>query len=488
MIRTQTVDEIEDLVKHSDDKRYEIAMELKEGNYLKCDRKSIRTIASYYFSIVNGGLQRNRCKLAELWLKMGYRVIVLTDFEPSPDDYYLPPEIERVMVPDYRKFTSDNYRERAAAFQKIIREYQIDLVVYHAWLLDIMLWDEIAIKSTGCAFVASTHNVFSLPVFEGWRSFRNVIAPYILADAVVTQNSASTEFWYSYNSNVHTVINRLPEEPENWGASKCDNHEVVWVGRIAKEKNPFDLIKIMIIVKDVVPDVHLHVIGSGKDKSYYDSFISEIQNNKLENTILVHGFHKEVHAFYQNASILLLTSSYEGYCNTLQEGLLAGLPVVMYKLPYLTLTEDNPAIIQVGMNDTVAIAASLIELLQDAKRCKELGKEARNYILRFADYDYENKWREIFEIPSSPSAISEKNIEALMVHTLVDHHDIGVRRLKKESAEKDLIINTQMSQIKRQRAELAKYDRRLVRLALKINHAKDVIKEKGMKALCRRKT
>ena len=486
MSNNQIFEDIASEMKHNNDRRYEFALELRKRNLLNCDRKNIKTIASYYFSIVNGGLQRNRCKLAELWLKMGYKVIVLTDFEPTPDDYDLPPEIERVMVPDYRKVTPDNYGERAAAFQKIIRDYQVDLVVYHAWLLDFMLWDEIAIKSTGCAFAASTHNIFSLPLFEGWTSFRNIIAPYIIADAVITQNKVSTEFWRSYNANVHTVMNRLPDSPDKWCASRCDNHEIVWVGRIAKEKNPFDLIRIMEIVKDAVPDARLHVVGSGKDKAYYDSFITEIRKINLENVIITHGFQKEVHTFYQNASIMLLTSSYESYCNSLQEGLLAGLPVVMYSLPYLTLTEGNPGIIQVGMNDTAAIAESVIGLLRDDEKRRKSGEEARNFILRFAEYDYEKIWREIFDIHQAETSVPENSAERMMVHTFVDHHEIGIRKLKRECAEKDNVIKKQMTEIKKQKAELAAYDRKLVRLALQITHWKDAVREKGLKGLWRK--
>lgn len=479
------VDDISFMMENSGDSRYEIAIDLKKDDRFKCTRQTIKTIASYYYSIVNGGLQRNRCKLAELWVEMGYRVIVLTDFAPGPDDYYLPPEIERVMVPDYRKITSENYKERAEAFQKIIREYQVDLVVYHAWLQELMLWDEIVIKSTGCAFVASTHNIFSLPVFEGWGHYKNIIAPYLSADAVVTQNEASTEFWRNFNTNVHTVRNRLPDSIDQWNVSDCDNHEIVWVGRIAKEKNPFDLIEIMKIVKAAIPDAHLHVVGSGKDKAYFDSFISEIQKNNLEDRIIIHGFQKDVHGFYRKASVLLITSSYESYCNTLQEGLLTGLPVVMYSLPYLTLVEDNPGILQAKLNDTDSMASILIELLNDDERRKKLGRKSREFLLRHADYDYESKWREIFDISGALCLLPEK-AETQMLHTFVEHYDFGVRKLKKEMADKDDMIKKQSLKIKEQtsdilgyKAVIKKYDRKLVRAALKICRFWDKAKEKA---------
>ena len=59
---------------------------------------------------------------------------------------------------------------------------------------------------------------------------------------------------------------------------------------------------------------------------------------ELEDSVILHGFHKDVKPFYQKVSLFLSTSAYEGYQLTLQESKIAGLPCVTYEMPYLTLS------------------------------------------------------------------------------------------------------------------------------------------------------
>jgi glycosyltransferase involved in cell wall biosynthesis len=47
------------------------------------------------------------------------------------------------------------------------------------------------------------------------------------------------------------------------------------------------------------------------------------------------GFKLNVEDFYQNSSVLMLTSQFEGYPMVVAEALSHGLPVVSFEMPYL---------------------------------------------------------------------------------------------------------------------------------------------------------
>ena len=64
-------------------------------------------------------------QLIPLWCSMGYEVVLLTDEEPSAEDYELPAGVKRLVLPNCAGIRSGNYEARAEMLEKIIEEEQI---------------------------------------------------------------------------------------------------------------------------------------------------------------------------------------------------------------------------------------------------------------------------------------------------------------------------------------------------------------------------
>ena len=412
---------------------YSLSKQLKGAASLKYDNHPVKTIGVYYHSIVNGGVQRVLCNLVSLWRTMGYEVLVLTDFQPDANDYPLPKEVHRIVIPDYRTISRKNYGKRAKAIARVIRDNHIDLVVSHAWVLDILFWDQLLVKSLGAACIIHCHSVFTINLLNTWIEQKSIVAPYYLADAVITLSDVDRQFWLHFNNNVYTVINPFTDDIQEWPISSCQGKDILWVGRIADEKCPFDLLDIIEEVQKTIPGARLHIVGASKEPGYFELFQTEIIARHLEGSIILHGFHKDVKPFYRKASLLLLTSKYEGYALTLQESLLAGLPVVAYELPFLTLIRGNPGVMSVRQRDIAGAARAIIALLQDDCMRKELGKASRRFIEQFKDYDFEGTWKQIFESFFEIHNATVTEDERLMMETMVDHLDVGVLKLKDEA-------------------------------------------------------
>ena len=105
---------------------------------------------------------------------------------------------------------------------------------------------------------------------------------------------------------------------------------------------------------------------------------------------------------------------------TLTESKMAGLPCVMYELPYLTLCEGNRGILPVPQHDTKAAAKAIIRLLQDDAFCEQCGKEARAHIEELAQFDFQKKWREIFESVETGRAEPVSTAEKRMMDMLIE--------------------------------------------------------------------
>lgn len=438
---------------------YALAKQLMKAESLKFSPRAIKTIAAYYIRISNGGVQRVLCALCALWVRMGYSVIVLTDEPKTEKDYPLPENVKRVQVPDFIRSTGDKYAERGKALNRIIQENHIDAVVYHAWQLELMLWDELVIKASGAAFIAHCHNVFSVELLSPWKGQKNLTAPYLLADAVVTLSEVDRRYWSHFNPNVFVVINPFTDSDAVWDVSKCDNHELLWLGRLSPEKRPQDAVQIFRLALNEVPDARLHIVGSSADGKYEKELGHLIAELELGENVVLHGFQKNVRPYYHDSSVFIMTSQYEGYPLTLQESMMAGVPVVMYELPFLTLVQNNPGIIAVKQDGVQEAAQSVVELLKNDELRKQKGCEARAYIDSLRAYDFEDTWTAIFRSTSQPHIQTVDHDECTMLETLLLHNDIGQNRFGDDA----LYVG-----------------RKMVRTAIKLTKLKDCIHDNGV--------
>jgi len=450
---------------YAGDSAYSLSSVIKNAEVLQFDRREIKTIGVYYYSIVNGGLERVLCTLAKLWTTMGYKVVVFTDTYPDQNDYALPPSVERIVIPGCMTNDIELYKKHAAALYEALRNVKIDLFVYHAWISRNIFWDGLIIKSSGAAFIPHCHSTFGILFQQEWPDMTNILSAYIIADAVVALSEMDMEFWKNFNQNVWKVQNPFFSEPAQWKASDCNNHDIVWVGRISGEKNPEELIQIIDLIREKVPDAKLNIVGGG-DSEYIDKIKHMIDERNLSNHVTLHGFQKNVMPFYQTSSVFLLTSEYEGFPLALQESMMAGIPTVMYELPYLTLVKDNPAVISVKQHSVRDAAEAITALLRNDETRKELGSKARDFIESMSQYDYEKVWDEIFS--STRKEHEEKSAEdLLMMQFIISNHGA----------------------LTRTKAEGIRYsDRKVAKMAFLFLKALDTYRYKGMKYILNKGT
>ena len=105
---------------------------------------------------------------------------------------------------------------------------------------------------------------------------------------------------------------------------KCD---IIFVGRLIREKNVDMLIEAVVHVKRSMPDVKCHIIGDGPEKERLAWFAA---GKGLSDNIRFYGFmeHDEVIARMKSCKVLALPSVREGFGMVVIESFACGLPVV----------------------------------------------------------------------------------------------------------------------------------------------------------------
>ncbi len=232
------------------------------------------------------------------------------------------------------------------------------------------------------------------------------------------------------------TINPVHENLQEWKQDHLiEKHDILWLARLHPMKNPLELIPIMKDVLEEVPDAILHIVGKSTDGKIEERLTLKIKEEGLDGHVILEGFSTDVKHWYLSSRIFLMTSSTEGYSLTLEESKMAGLPCVMYELPYLTLCEGNRGILAVPQHDTKAAAKAIIRLLQDDAFCEQCGKEARAHIEELAQFDFQKKWRDIFESVEKGHSETVTETEKRMMDMLVGEYMKENDRATKAEAE-----------------------------------------------------
>lgn len=120
----------------------------------------------------------------------------------------------------------------------------------------------------------------------------------------------------------------------------ADEHIILYLGRISKEKNLSELLDIMPEYMELHQDVRFLIVGDGPDKENIRQKVSELN---LENRIIFTGEQPwdTISLFYHMGDVFVSASQSETQGLTYIEAMAAGLPVVAKKDPCLENILDD---------------------------------------------------------------------------------------------------------------------------------------------------
>lgn len=145
-----------------------------------------------------------------------------------------------------------------------------------------------------------------------------------------------------------------------------EKSDLIYVGRLSKEKNPIEYIEIVKKIKELIPNIRCFMIGDGEQK---DLCIKKIKQYNLENTIKMYGFVENPYVILKNAKIACTTSKWEGFGLAVIEALALGVPVVVENVGNLSeIVNDQCGYVVNGEEEFVKKVLELI-------KCKNLRTE-----------------------------------------------------------------------------------------------------------------
>lgn len=173
-----------------------------------------------------------------------------------------------------------------------------------------------------------------------WRSRRNLLATYPLADVLVGVSDgvcdglrellgdSTPPIRRIYSPiNVDGILAQAREEPSHPWFRERSGKLLVSVGRLSRMKDQGTMLRALALLP---PDYRLVIFGEGKRRSELEALVSELG---LGDRVDFPGHTANPFAHVARADLFVLSSSFEGFCNALLEALMVGTPGVSTDCP-----------------------------------------------------------------------------------------------------------------------------------------------------------
>ena len=411
---------------------------------LKQHPRKIKTVALYFRSLVNGGAQRviavlaNRLAEYEQGGGHPYRVIVVTDEEPQKDDYPLSPRVIRYELPSYQECEED-FTPRMEALTRLFETYSVDIFINSMWDYLCSFWDMLCTKLNPShpAYFFHAHNCFVCLWSKPENSVMEMFDDYALSDGIITLSEADRTYWSAVNPCVCHIPNPCFISETKKNERSAGSGTILLLARMAWQKRPLEILRIMEYVVQEIPDVRCRIVGGG-NANLLTKLGTRIQETGLGNNVMLEGFHTDVEPYYAESDVFVLTSEFEGFALTLFESAAHGIPTVTYELPYLSYYDEIDGWDCVPQMDAAAAARRIITILQDREEWEKRSATLYETFQRFNAHDILKAWISFFNQWETGVFPPKKDVSGNMFQMMFleagKFHTSGMKKLLDEKS------------------------------------------------------
>ena len=335
------------------------------------------------------GIERVACHLANLLVeKLDYQVSIITrDIENTEVAYPLNSTIT------IKNLIGNNF----IFYKKIqyyIDEYNPNYIIVHNMGKLTLLCS--FLKKRNSKIISLEHISFNSR--SRWIRWISKLL-YSKLDKVITLTQNDMLNYQSWVKECYTIYNISPFNPISTSINinkLITNKKIIAIGRLTYQKNFEALLSAWKIIQDKIDDWSLEIYGVGEE---YQFLRNIIDTNKLKNVKLM-GLTNQIEKIYQQASIFVMSSRYEGLPMVLIEAQTFGLPIIAFDCPYgpSEIINHNKNGYLVTNQNIERLASYILNLAQQPNKIISFSKQALKDSERFQEKNILKLWQyEIFE-------------------------------------------------------------------------------------------
>ncbi len=263
-------------------------------------------------------------------------------------------------------------RFAAAELKEIVREYRPDIIHAHDFSASVL--------SVCCGgktrIISHLHN--NPPWIMRWniKSVLYLLIRSKLSRILLVSEAIQNEAVFLGKRDRKIVLMGNPVDDayirrmaESYAA---DNYDILFLGRLTRQKNPQRFIRIIREIRRQGTDVKAVMAGAGDLAGECRQLIKE---SGLENNITLAGFCENPYPYIKHSRMLLITSDWEGYGLVAVEALILNVPVIAYRAGGLTAVLSRYP--EALCDSEQEICDKAIKLLKDRKYYDEF----KNHII-----------------------------------------------------------------------------------------------------------
>lgn len=319
-------------------------------------------------SLGGGGAERVTIALGNYFCEKGYEVNFIV-FSKANNNYDLNQKINCYFLPE-----NNNKRIiflRISLLKKFLKEQSPDYVISLGLGYQYLLLGNLLNKYR---FILSERN--APQYYYKWYEKIYVKYCYRKAYTVVFQTKEARDYFGKSIYNKSTIIANPITSNLPLPYKGLRKKTIVAVSRLCKQKNIFMLLQSFKRVLNVYPEYNLEIYGKGEQKEKLEKYAEQLRINKK---VRFMGQKEDVHSLIVDSALFVSSSDYEGMSNSMLEAMAIGLPVICTNCPIggaamVIRNGVNGILTKVG--DEIELANAMIDLINNPKKAKLLGKNA----------------------------------------------------------------------------------------------------------------
>ena len=148
---------------------------------------------------------------------------------------------------------------------------------------------------------------------------------------------------------------------------------LISVGGLVHQKGYLRLLKIYNQIVKTRQDVHLYILGEGKQRKNMETYILK---NDMSTYVTMLGYKENPYKYVKNSDLFVCSSYYEGYSTAVTEAIILGVPVVTTLCSGMQELLENGKYGVITKNEEQDLFKGLLDMISNKEKMKTYKKMA----------------------------------------------------------------------------------------------------------------